>query len=145
MDEPNVLVADDLDLVDEAEALQVVAQQLLRQPLVETTQVHIAAGVALLDRKRHLLRHRAWLAPANLELLAVKRKLLDRGVGMEEAGSLLVQEGEEDAGLVGEDADRLEGPEMDKVEELVNGSVVWEVANVDGALDRLVSAAGEGR
>ena len=145
MDEPNVLVADDLDLVDEAEALQVVAQQLLRQPLVEATQVHVAAGIALLDRERHLLRHRAGLAPTNLELLAMKRKLLDCGVGVEEASSLLVQEGEEDAGLVGEDADRLEGPEVDKVEELVNGSVVWEVANVDGALDRLVSAAGEGR
>jgi hypothetical protein len=143
--EADVLVPDDLDLVDEAEAGEVVPELLLRHVLVQAAEVHVPAGVALADRQRDLLRDRARLAPADLELLAVEGELLDRRVRMKGGGGGALEEREEDAGLLGEDADVLERAEVDEVEELVDGRRRREVADVDGPVRRVGRGGREGR
>lgn len=45
----NVLIPDDLHLVNETEATQVLPQCLLRETLIEITEVNVPASVALLD------------------------------------------------------------------------------------------------
>jgi len=45
----NVLVADDLDLVDETEPTEIVSELLFGDGLVETAEVDVAACVALGD------------------------------------------------------------------------------------------------
>lgn len=132
MDETDVLVPDDLDLVDKTETAQVVPQHLLGGVLVQTSQIHVPARVALADRQGDLARHGRGFAPTDLELLAVQGQLLDGCVCVERSGGSAIQEGEEDAGLLGEDSDGLERAEVDKAEELVDGSGGRQVSYVNG-------------
>lgn len=52
---------------------------------------------------------------------------------MEGGGSSRVEERDEGAGLFGEDANALDRAEADLTEELVDGGIRGEVADVDGA------------
>lgn len=137
MDEPNVLVPDDLDLVNETKAAQLVAELLLRHALVKSTEVDIPAGIALADGQSNLSRDRRGLAPANLQLLPVQRQFLDSGVGVEGSGGSTVKEGKEDAGLLGQNPDRLQRAEVDEVKQLVDGSSRREVADIHRAAGRI--------
>ena len=132
VDETDVLVAHNLHLVDQAEAREVITQLLLGHCLVEPAEVHVATSVALLDRERNLRGHGRRLAPADLELLAVQRELLDERIGVEGCGRRAVEEGKEDTRLFGQDADRLERAEVHQVEKLIDGRGGGEVAHVDG-------------
>lgn len=138
MDEANVLVPNDLDLIDEAKAAQIVSQLLLSHSLVQSTQVDVATGVALLDALEDLARNRACLAPADLELVAVESKLLDGGVRVEGGSGGAIKEGDEDAGLFGKDANRLQGTEVDQVQEFINRGIGRKISDVDGAASLVV-------
>lgn len=50
-------------------------------------------------------------------------ELLDGRVGVEGGGGGAVEERDEDAGFLGQEADVLDGTEPDEVEELVDGRV----------------------
>ncbi len=130
---PMFLSPDDLDLVDEPKAAQLVAELLLRHVLVEPAEVDVAARVALANRKGDLRRDGGRLPPPDLELLPVQGELLDRRVGVERRGGRAVQEGEEDARLLGQHADTLERPEVHEVEQLVDGRRRGQVADVHRA------------
>lgn len=53
----------------------------------------------------------------------MESELFDRGVGVEGGGGRTVEEGDEDAGLLGEEPDGLDGSEADEIEELIDGRV----------------------
>ena len=95
VDKANVLVADNLDLVDETEATKVIAELLLGRTLVEPTKIDVTACIALADSEGDLARDRGRLAPTNLEFLAMQRKLFDGGIGVERACSGAIKEREE--------------------------------------------------
>jgi hypothetical protein len=81
--ETDVLVPHNLHLVDQPKPAQIVSQLLLGHILIQTTDIHISARVALLNAQRHLTWHGAWLSPTNLKLLTMQGQFLDRRVGME--------------------------------------------------------------
>lgn len=95
MDKANVLVTDNFDLVNETEATKVIAELFLGRTLVEPTKIDVAACIALAYSEGNLARDWGRLAPTNLELLAVQRKLFDGGIGVECACSRPIKEGEE--------------------------------------------------
>jgi hypothetical protein len=103
----DVLVTDNLDLIDQTKAAKVVTELFLRRTLIQSTEIDIAARVALTDGERDLAGHRRRLAPSNLELLTVERELFDGGIGMKRRSSCTIEEGKENARLFGEDADGL--------------------------------------
>lgn len=123
MNESNVLVADDLDLVDGPKSAEVVSERLLGRLLLEVSNVDVPRRLVLVDRERDRLQHRRGLAPSDLELLAVQGELLDGRVGVEGGGGGAVEERDEHAGFLGQEADVLDGTEPDEVEELVDGRV----------------------
>lgn len=120
VNETNVLIPDDFDLVDKTEAAQIIPKHLLRHSFVEASEIDVAAGVALLDALQNLAGNWACLAPTDLQFVAVKSDFLDGGVSVECSGRCAVEEGDEDAGLFGEDTNGLDWAEMDQVEELVD-------------------------
>jgi hypothetical protein len=93
MHEPNVLVSDNFDLINQPKPAEIIPQLLFCRVFIQTTEVYVPARVALADRKAHLRADRRWLPPSNLELLTVKGELLDGGVGMERRSSCAVQKG----------------------------------------------------
>ena len=131
VNEPNVLVPDDLDLIDQSESAQIIPEHLLRHALVKATKINVPRSITLLDALQHLTRDGAGLAPTDLELVPMELELLDVGVGMEGRGGRAVEEGDEDAGLFGKDSDGLERAEVNEVEEFVDRSVGGEVPDVD--------------
>ena len=138
MHESDILVTDDLDLINQPKPTQIIPQHLLRNTFVQPTQIHISARITLLNSQCHCTRHRTGLSPTNLELLPMQRDFLDQRIRMERRRRRPVQEGQKDARLFGQDADRLEGAEMDEVEQFINGRGRGEVANVDGTSRRVV-------
>lgn len=139
VNEANVFVPDNLDLIDEAEARETVPKLLLGHRLVEPAEIDVPAGVALRHAKQNSSGNRARLAPSDLELLPVKRELLNVGICVEGGRGGTVEERDEDAGLFGENTDGLERTEMDEVKKLIDGRVGWEISNVDGAAGGIVS------
>jgi hypothetical protein len=133
MDEPDVLVLDDLDLIDQAEPAQIVPQLLFRRPLIQSPEVHVPARIALRDCELDLGRHRARFAPPDLELLVVQRELFDGGIRVECRGCGGIEEGQKDARLLREDADGLEWTKVDEIEKLIHGRGRGEVADVNCA------------
>ena len=87
MHEADVLVAHDLDLVDQPETAEVVTQLLLRSVVIESAEIDVPTCVALTDREGDLAGNRRRLSPTDLKLLPVKGKFFDRGVSMERRGS----------------------------------------------------------
>ena len=68
-------------------------------------------------------------------------KFFDGRVGMKCRSSGALEEGEENARLFGEDADRLQWTKVDEVKKLVDGGSGRKVANVDGASGRVVGGS----
>ena len=97
VDKANVLVANDLDLVDQTKATEIVAEHFLGDILVETAEINVPARIALLDCECHCARDSRRLAPADLELLTVQRELLDERIRVERGSGGSVQEGQENA------------------------------------------------
>ena len=92
MNEPDVLVPNDLHLINQPKSAQVVPKLLLRHILIQTSQINVAARVALLDRQGDLARHRRWLTPADLQILTVQRQLFDERIRMERSRRSTVKE-----------------------------------------------------
>src|SRR5579872_1393733 len=113
MDETNILVSYDLDLINQAKPAEIVPQLFLGCVLIQTTEVDVAASVALLNRQSNLAGNRGRFSPTNFQLLPMQRQFLDDCVSVELSGSGSVKEGQEDARLLREDSDRFEGAEMD--------------------------------
>ena len=105
MHKADVLVTDNLDLIDQAKAAKVVPELLLCRTVVQSTEIDVAACIALADGQRDLAWHGRRLAPSNLELLAMEGELFDSGVGMKRRSSGAIEEREENARLFREDAD----------------------------------------
>jgi hypothetical protein len=143
VDESDVLVPDDFNLIDQSKPTQIVPKLLLRESIIQPPKVHIPAGIALRDRQRNLRRDRGRFAPADLELLPVQGKFLNRRVRVERSCNRPVEEGEKDAGFLGENADGFERAKVHEVEQLVDGRGRGKVAHVDGAPCRVVG--GDGR
>ena len=95
MDKANVLVTDNFDLVNETEATKVIAELFLGRTLIEPTKIDVTACIALAYSEGNLARDWGRLAPTNLELLTMQRKLFDGGIGVERACSRAIKEGEE--------------------------------------------------
>jgi hypothetical protein len=93
----DVFITDDLNLIDQAKAAEVVTELLLCRALIKSAEIDITACVALTDGQRDLAWHGRRLAPSNLELLAMEGKFFDRGIGMERGGSGAIEEREENA------------------------------------------------
>jgi hypothetical protein len=129
--EPNVLVPDDLDLIDESETTEIVSQLLLRQVVVKTSYINVPARIALTDSEPDLGRDRGRFAPADFELLTVQRQFLNGGIGMEGSGSTSVQEGQENAGFLRKDPDGFQRAEMHQVKKFIDGCGGGQVANID--------------
>jgi hypothetical protein len=109
---PNVFVPNDLDLIDESEATEIISQLLLRQVVVKTSYIDIPTRVALTDCQPDLSGDRRWFAPANFELLAVQRQFLDGRVCVKSGGSASVQEGQENTGFLWQHANGLQRAEV---------------------------------
>ena len=105
MNKANVLVPNDLDLINQTEPAEIVPQLFFGRVLIKSPEVHVSAGVALLNCQGDLARNRGRLSPADLQLLSVQRQFLDDRVGVELGGSRRVQEGQEDARLLGKHSD----------------------------------------
>jgi hypothetical protein len=128
----DTFIPDDLHLIDQPEATQVVPQLLFRDALVQSAQINISTGVALRDCQGDLCGDRARLPPADLQFLAMEREFFDGSVSVECCGCVSVQEGKKNARFFGEDAYGLEGTEMDEIEKLVYGGCCRKVADVNG-------------
>lgn len=120
MDEADILVTDDLDLVNQSETAEIVAEHLLGHAFIQSTKIDVTAGIALLDALQNLARDWAGFSPTNFEFVSVKSDLLDGRVGMESSGGRSIQERNEDARLFGQDANGLEGTEMNQIQELID-------------------------
>lgn len=144
MNKTNVFVANDLDLINKAEATEIIPQHLFSHVLIETTEVNVTRGVALADRKENLARDRAGLTPPNFELLAVKRKFLHGRVGMEGRGGSAIEEGDEDAATFGKNADALDRAKADKVEEFIHRGVGGQVTDVYSPSSSIVGGGSSG-
>ena len=66
VDETNVLVPDDLDLINQTEPAEVISQLFFGRVFIQTAEVHISAGVALLDCQSNLAGNWGRLSPTNL-------------------------------------------------------------------------------
>ena len=62
-DEADVLVPDDLDLINQAEPAEIIPQLFFGCVLVQPSEVHVPAGVALLNRQGDLAGNRGGLSP----------------------------------------------------------------------------------
>ena|ERR1700722_4182620 len=133
MDKTDVLVPNDLYLVNEPKSTEIVPQLFLSHILVETSEIHIPAGIALADSQSNLGRHGRGLSPADFELLSMQGQLLYRGIGVEGSSYGTIQERQKDARLLGEDTDRFEWSKMYEIEKFVNGSGRREVTDVNSA------------
>jgi len=71
VDETDVLVPDDLDLINQAEPAEIIPQLFFSRVLVQTTEVYIPAGVALLNCQSDLAGNRGGFSPTDLQLLSV--------------------------------------------------------------------------
>ena len=71
VDETNILVSDDLDLINQTEPTEVIPQLFFGRVLVQTTEIDVPAGVALLNCQCDLTGNRGGLSPTNLQLLPV--------------------------------------------------------------------------
>ena len=120
MDEADVLVPDDLDLINQTEPAEVIPQLFFGRVLIQTTEIHVAAGIALLNCQSDLAGNWGRLSPADLQLLPMQRQFLDDRIRIELSGSGGVQEGEENARLLREHADRFEGAKVDEIEKFVD-------------------------
>jgi hypothetical protein len=115
MYEPNVLVTDNFDLINQPEPAKIVPQLLFCRIFIQATEVYIPARVALADCKAHLRADRRWLPPSYLEFLAVKRELLDGGVRVERCSGCAVQKGQENTRFFGKNTNGFEGAKVHKV------------------------------
>lgn len=131
MNESNVLITNNLHLINQSKATQIIPQLLFSDILIQSAEVDIPAGVALLDSQRNLARHRRRLSPTDLELLSVKGELLDQSVRVERGGGSAVQERKEYARLFWKYTDRFERSKVDEVEKFVNGSGCGQIADID--------------
>ena len=91
----NVLVTDNLDLVNETKAAEVIAELLLGRTLVKSSKVDVTACIALTDSEGNLAWNWGRFTPTNLELLAMQRELFDGCVRVERAGNRAIKEREE--------------------------------------------------
>lgn len=145
MNEANVLVADNLHLVNKTEATKVIAEHFLSYNLVKTTEVNIAAGIALLDSEGYRARDGRGLAPTNLKLLTMKSEFLHERVGVESGGSCAIKEGQEDAGLLRENPNGLERAEVYQVQQLVDGGSSRKVTDVNSTPGNIALRSHSGR
>jgi len=106
VNEADVLVPDDLDLINQTEPTEVVPQLFFGCVLIQTTEVHVSAGIALLNCQSDLAGNWGRFSPTDLQLLPMQRQLLNDRVGIELSGGRGVQEGQEDARLLREYSDR---------------------------------------
>jgi len=132
MDEADALVPDDLDLVDEAEAAKVVSQLCLSDVFIQTAEIDVARGIALLDSEKDRRRHGAGFSPAYLEFDTMQRYLLEGRIGVERSSGATLEEGNEGTRFLPENADGFNGAKLDKAEEFIDEGVRREVAHVDG-------------
>ncbi|KAH6604270.1 hypothetical protein Trco_007716 [Trichoderma cornu-damae] len=133
VDEGDALLADNLDGVDGAKLAEVLAQLLVGHLFGEVAQVHVPGGAGLLNGQRHRRGHLGGLAPADLDVLALDAELLEDGIGVEVGGGAGVQEGDEGAVLVGQQANRLDLAAPDVAQDLLGAGVRGDVAEVDGS------------
>jgi len=71
VDESDVFVTDNLHLVNEAKATEIITELLLSRSLIKSTEIDVTACVALTDSEGNLAGKWGRLFPANLELLAM--------------------------------------------------------------------------
>jgi len=71
VDETDVFVPDDLDLINQTEPAEVIPQLLFRRVLVQTAEVYVPAGVALLNCQSNLAGNRGRFSPTDLQFLSV--------------------------------------------------------------------------
>ena len=133
MDETNVLVPNYLDLINQTKPAEIIPQLLFGRVLIQTTEIHISTGVALLDRQSDLAWDGRRFSPADLQFLAMQRQFLDDRVGVELSSGRSVQERQEDTRFLRENSDRFKRTEVNEVEEFVNRSGCGKIPNVDGA------------
>ena len=76
---------------------EILAKLLLGDVLGQVSEVDVAGGAGLLHGQSDRGRDLRGLAPANLQLLAMERQLLNKSVCVESGGSCAVEEGQEDA------------------------------------------------
>ena len=93
VDEADVLIPDDLDLINQTEPAEIISQLFFGRVFIQTTEVHVPAGIALLNCQSDLAGNWGGLSPANLQLLSVQRQFLNNRIGIELGGYLGVQEG----------------------------------------------------
>ena len=71
LDETNVLIPDDLDLINQAEPAEI-PQLFFSCVLVQPSEVHVPAGVALLTHQSNLAGNQGGLSQTNLQLLSMQ-------------------------------------------------------------------------
>ena len=86
VDETNVLVPNDLDLIDQTEPAEIIPQLFFGRVLIQPAEIHVPAGIALLDRQRDLAGNWGGFSPTNLQLLSVEGQFLHDRVGIELSG-----------------------------------------------------------
>lgn len=132
MNEPNRLLLDDLDGIDGAEFAQLLAQLLLRHLLGQVSEIDITRCTGLLHGQGDGSGNLRGLPPAHLDVIALDGKLLQDCVGMEVGGRVAIEEGDERAVLVREQAHRLDLAAADVVEDLFGGCFGGDVTQVHG-------------
>lgn len=133
VDKGDVLLTDDLDGVNGAKLAQILTEFLIGHLLGQVTQVHISRGTRLLDSQSNRGRHLGRLAPTNLDILTLDAELFQDGIRVEVGGGASVQEGDEGAVLVGQQADRLDLAAADVAKNLLSTCVRGDVAQVNSS------------
>ena len=123
MHKSNVLIPDNLDLINRSEPTQIIPQRRLGRLVVQPSEVNVPRRLVLSDGLNDRGGDVGRFSPSDLEFLTVKSELLDRGVGVEGGCCGTVEEGDEDAGLLGKESNGFDGSETDEVEEFVDRGV----------------------
>ena len=71
VDETDVLVSNNFDLVNQTKPAKIIPQLLFGGVLIQTTEIHIPAGIALLYCQGDLAGDWGGFSPADLQLLSV--------------------------------------------------------------------------
>jgi len=129
----NVFLPDDLDCVNGTKLAKIFTQLLLSDLLGQVSEVDIPRGARLLDSESNRCGNLRGFAPTNLDILALDAELFQDGIRVEMRSGARVQERDEGAVLIREQADRLDLAATDMAQDLLGRCVGRDVAKVHSA------------
>lgn len=133
VNETDVLVFDNLDLINHPVTAEQVFEVFFIHLFGNVADENVSCRLMLKDGLCDSRWYVRGLTPSDSEFLTVQRKFLDRCIRMEGGSCRAIEEGNEDAVLLGEKTNGFNGTKANKVKELICRRLGWQVTDIDGA------------